>query len=255
VQDVLGYISLQTRRRFDLYSFGLSAYEEVNSAERPASGGAGTSREPTYQFYAQPARSSRQIPTSPPPNTTAAPPPRVATAATAAAQAVPAERLFRYVVDLGDEQFDYTDQVLPSNNMLTALLAGMQPRTRATNRVDELSAIANILLRMGGAVPQQGLEPVVVRPTVEQIARATEIATSDTEQDCAICQDTITTTQQCRKIRHCGHWFHKDCIDPWFHQNVQCPICRYDIRDYQVSPEESSSTPAPRTSYPEEDYH
>ncbi len=271
MQDVLQYISLQTRRRFDLYSFGLSAYEEANSDERRASGGAGASNQETYQFYAQPPRNSRQIPTSAPPSaaaaTAGATAPRVATAATAASQAIPGERLFRYVVDLGDEQFDIGEHMLPniplnmSPTMLTTLLAGLQsglqPRVATNNRMNEVNTIANLLLRLAtDNRPIAGLEPVVVRPTAEQIARATEVIHPETEEhDCAICQDGITTRQQCRKILHCGHWFHKDCIDPWFRQNVQCPICRYDIRDYRVSAEESSSTPATRAPFPEEEYH
>ena len=107
------------------------------------------------------------------------------------------------------------------------------------------------------------LEPVVVRPTLQQIERATETLTPSSEQDCAICQDTISTSQQCRKILHCGHWFHKDCIDPWFRQNVQCPICRFDIRQHPVpnteeehQPQQSGlSTPTRRESTPDEDYH
>ncbi len=263
VQDVLGYISLQTRRRFDLYSFGLSAYEEENSEERPAYGGAGNSTMNARQFYAPPARNAREIPTSPPPPTTtpASPStanlPRTATAATAANQG-----LYRYVIDLGDEQFDIGEHMLPnipsnmSVPMMTTLLTGLQSgfQSRTNARTNEVNTIANILLRLAGET--RPLEPVVVRPTLEQIQRATEVATPDTnEHDCAICQDSITTSQQCRKILHCGHWFHKDCIDPWFRQNVQCPICRYDIRDYRVSPEASTTAQPPRTSYPEEDYH
>lgn len=174
-----------------------------------------------------------------------------------------ADRLYRYVIDLGDEQFDIGEHNFPGVNsvmsptMLTSLLAGVVPRMRTNNRVDELSAVANLLLRMGGAATMPAMEPVVVRPTHEQIARATEVAVPTTEQDCAICQDSIATTQECRKILHCGHWFHKDCIDPWFRQNVQCPICRYDIREYRTGEDQQgpASEAHTRDSYPEEDYH
>jgi hypothetical protein len=155
------------------------------------------------------------------------------------------------VIDVGDERFDIGEHDLPDVNpvmsptMLTTLLAGLQPQMRMNNRVDDLSNVVSLLLRLGGTRPMQGLEPVVVRPTAQQIASATELARPTTEQDCAICQDTIATTQNCRKILHCGHWFHKDCIDPWFQQNVQCPICRYDIREYRAT----------RQSFPEEELH
>lgn len=246
MQDVLQYISLQTRRRFDLYSFGLSSYEETNAGDSRASVGAGNATPHTHQFYQTRARAPAPIPTSQPP-------------ATATAAAAATDRPYRYVVDLGTDQFDIGEHYLPNVNsvmsptMLTALLAGLVPQMRTNNRVDELSSVANLLLRMGGATNLQGLEPVVVRPTAEQISQATQIARLDREEDCAICQDTITPTQDCRKILHCGHWFHKDCIDPWFRQNVQCPICRYDIREYRT--QQSIPTPDRRQSFPEEDYH
>lgn len=252
VQDVLQYISLQTRRRFDLYSFGLSAYEE-------ASGGAAASNTATNQFYQAPAR-SRTNPIPPPRSVTPPPTQNTTRPPSANRNAIPTTGLYRYVVDLGDERFDIGEHLLPNVNstmsptMLTTLLTGLVPRMQMNNQVDELTAVANLLLRMGGVGTRQNLEPVVVRPTLEQINHATEVMTSETEGDCAICQDTITNTQQCRRILHCAHVFHKDCIDPWFRQNVQCPICRYDIRDYRTGADQQAPASS-GSSIPEEDYH
>ena len=33
-------------------------------------------------------------------------------------------------------------------------------------------------------------------------------------------------------IRQCGHTFHTEHIMNWFRSNCRCPVCRYDIRDY-----------------------
>jgi hypothetical protein len=241
----------------------------MNSGERRASGGAGVSTQADYQFYRQPVPSRSSAQSSPP-----LVPPSTQSSSTSAPRAASpgrqsTERLYRYVVDLGDEQFDIGEHLFPnmpstmSPTMLTTLLAGLQsgiqPRIRNNLRTNELGAIANLLVRLGESPIGGSLEPVIVRPTSEQIARATEIATPDTEHDCAICQDTIGTTQQCRKILHCGHWFHRDCIDPWFSRNVQCPICRYDIREYraneQQQQQQQSPAPPARNSFPEEDYH
>jgi hypothetical protein len=206
----------------------------MNGGARRASRGAGSTNAPDYQFYQAPGQRSRQIPLSPP---AGSPPiPVVPTPGPA-----PPNRHYQYVFEFGEDQPEFNEPTL-SPTILTTLLAGLQPRMR-TNRLDELSTLANLVLRLGSP-PGQALEPVIVRPTPAQITRATEVLTPETEQDCAICQDTITTSQQCRKILHCGHWFHKDCIDPWFQQNVQCPICRYDIRDDTAartySPEEET---------------
>jgi hypothetical protein len=77
------------------------------------------------------------------------------------------------------------------------------------------------------------LNPVIVRPTTQQITENTIIGNlaSDEPYTCAICQDSLLPEQQARKILSCGHWFHRGCIDPWFQRNVHCPVCRHDIRD------------------------
>ena len=53
------------------------------------------------------------------------------------------------------------------------------------------------------------------------------------ETVCPICQDHESQTEACvwRVIR-CSHSFHKPCIDNWFQQNVHCPVCRTDIREF-----------------------
>ncbi len=85
----------------------------------------------------------------------------------------------------------------------------------------------------GRGAMEQFLQPVVVRPTPEQIAANTTVGNlvSDTDHTCAICQDALTSEQEGRKLNACGHWFHKNCIDTWLHGNVHCPVCRHDIRE------------------------
>lgn len=77
------------------------------------------------------------------------------------------------------------------------------------------------------------LQPVVVRPTEDQINSSTYtmILQSNSQDNCAICQDPMEAQQEIRIIDHCAHSFHKMCIDPWFRENVRCPTCRYDIRE------------------------
>ena len=76
------------------------------------------------------------------------------------------------------------------------------------------------------------LQPVVVRPTAEEIATNTIVGhiASDEPVSCAICQDTLTPEQEGRKLLGCGHWFHRNCIDTWLTRNVRCPNCRHDVR-------------------------
>jgi hypothetical protein len=78
-------------------------------------------------------------------------------------------------------------------------------------------------------------ERVPVRPSVEQIENATLLYTTtrNLEDICAICQDTIEIGQEVRKLHHCLHSFHRECIDTWFLEDVHCPTCRHDIREVE----------------------
>ena len=75
---------------------------------------------------------------------------------------------------------------------------------------------------------------VHVFPSPEQIDAGTILTTAVQTQDdnCSICQDPIEQDQRMRIIRHCTHRFHQECIDTWFQQNVSCPTCRHDIREF-----------------------
>ena len=32
-----------------------------------------------------------------------------------------------------------------------------------------------------------------------------------------------------RKINHCGHMYHLNCIDNWFQEHSTCPVCRHNL--------------------------
>lgn len=102
------------------------------------------------------------------------------------------------------------------------------------------SSILNGLLRAPVMSPIQQVmrmppgftEPVIVRPTAEQIQSATAIEIVDSENDsCSICQDTMPSGTQVLSINACGHRFHPTCIETWFQRDVLCPNCRHDIRE------------------------
>ena len=77
------------------------------------------------------------------------------------------------------------------------------------------------------------LTPVVVRPTPQQIANATEsvIDFSQIENaNCPIAQRLFRENDSVTRIRYCGHHFLTDHLNTWFTRSVICPVCRYDIR-------------------------
>ena len=41
-------------------------------------------------------------------------------------------------------------------------------------------------------------------------------------------------------IRYCGHIFKTDELNTWFRSNCRCPVCRYDIRNYNANASSSS---------------
>lgn len=53
------------------------------------------------------------------------------------------------------------------------------------------------------------------------------------EDNCSICLGTFKRNQHIRNLP-CKHIFHRRCIDKWFDENVQCPLCRADMRDITV---------------------
>lgn len=79
------------------------------------------------------------------------------------------------------------------------------------------------------------MEDVVVRPTTEDIQNAVEIAfvgEYEPHARCPISLEEFTPSDYVMRICYCMHLFNGDSLMNWFRQNVRCPVCRYDIRDY-----------------------
>ena len=263
VTDVLDYVAEQTQARFDLYSFGLNAYRRQNqeaeasrlNRSRPSGGFASsqiytrdrlnpnmTNYSYTYRSSVAPSTSAAQAvpPPPPPPTTNASPnPPVVATVRLTNPSRPPIQ-----IVQM--EESDDLSMPL-TRNVLSAIMGGIDNQTMTTEfppTERRLFQLLNLLMpaTQSTVLNREFLEPVVVRPTEADIAAATVTGTVSSETNCAICQDTITTSQEARKILHCEHWFHKDCIDPWFRMNVACPVCRFDIRDHDAAARMDAST-------------
>jgi len=80
--------------------------------------------------------------------------------------------------------------------------------------------------------------PIVIRPTQEQINNATEecIFSSIIDPPNSSCPISLVQFQNndtVFKIKQCGHLFFKNQLENWLLENTKCPLCRYDIRDYQ----------------------
>ena len=87
----------------------------------------------------------------------------------------------------------------------------------------------------GGLGPE--LRNVIVRPSNNQIENATRtfVYHSDVEifnTRCYITMDDFEEGDELCEILHCKHTFKKTPLMSWFNENVRCPVCRFDIRDY-----------------------
>ena len=82
-------------------------------------------------------------------------------------------------------------------------------------------------------------DPVIVHASQELIEASStqETLEEDSENNCAICQDSMSQGELVRKITVCSHEFHRSCIDNWLlNSSVLCPTCRHDIREPARTP-------------------
>lgn len=80
-------------------------------------------------------------------------------------------------------------------------------------------------------------QPIEIYPTQSQIETATRrVRYCDISRPvntcCPISMDDFNDNDMVTVIRHCGHIFHTENIMNWFRSNCRCPVCRYDIRDF-----------------------
>jgi hypothetical protein len=87
---------------------------------------------------------------------------------------------------------------------------------------------------------------VPVRPTAEQLQNASRtIRYGDIEtplsETCPISLERFETDEMVMQIIPCGHLFCQSQFQEWFENNVRCPVCRYDIRNYRPNTRTSNS--------------
>jgi hypothetical protein len=90
------------------------------------------------------------------------------------------------------------------------------------------------------------LEPINITPTQTQIQNSTRnIIYGDIldpiNNSCPISLETFTDTSNVTMIRHCRHIFNTNSLMSWFNSNCKCPVCRYDIRDYNPNVRQGES--------------
>ncbi|KAK9136839.1 hypothetical protein Sjap_007433 [Stephania japonica] len=81
------------------------------------------------------------------------------------------------------------------------------------------------------AATSRGLDPSVLSslPTFP-FSSAPASASASAGLDCAVCLSDFAPSDTARLLPKCGHTFHVDCIDMWFHSHDTCPLCRLPVR-------------------------
>ncbi len=216
VGELLHYVTTCARDRFDLFSFGQRGY--LNAALESA-----------------PRSNSMNPPLVPQPSN-APQPPAHAPVDTQIPEEEPRTRVRRgggLLEPRISTHIEITQEDLGLDNQALSLL----------NLMNMLSGIP-ALPRVQRNLPNSFLEPVIVRPTTEQIEAGSERAFPEEETVCAVCQDAIPVNQMARRLRACNHTFHISCIDQWFARDVRCPTCRHDIRETAQAGSSSDEAPA-----------
>ena len=101
-----------------------------------------------------------------------------------------------------------------------------------TNNISDI-----FLTALGNNINNLSFEPVAVYPSEQQINNACEDVSFNTisnpiNSSCPINLERFTDNSTVTQILYCGHCYNPAALRRWFTSNVRCPICRYDIRNY-----------------------
>lgn len=85
----------------------------------------------------------------------------------------------------------------------------------------------------------------ISHPTITQIMDATERFINNesneeriqTNTQCPITLEEFLQDEELCQIKQCQHIFKWSSLQTWFSRNSVCPVCRYDIREYNRQPE------------------
>lgn len=129
-----------------------------------------------------------------------------------------------------------TPTTMPAATATTLPTAANIRINRTTIPVDTNDASVNMLASLFTLFSSDNLydnlDPVIVSPNAQQLNAGTEVFVAGEDRNtCSVCLELPAIGAEMRRIRACGHCFHRRCIDIWFQQNVHCPVCRHDVRE------------------------
>jgi len=112
-----------------------------------------------------------------------------------------------------------------------------QSRKKAVT--EDVPAIATADHNTATTSPTNSLQPPMASNTIPDDssmsyqAKSTENICTGEENDpvngtCAVCLEDHAINDTLR-ILPCRHEFHRDCVDPWLMDNLNCPLCKYHL--------------------------
>jgi hypothetical protein len=116
--------------------------------------------------------------------------------------------------------------ISPTNNIQFENLNSETDRRRNNSLVSEFGRIFGSFL-----------DPIIISPSQIQIEQATvnmmynEIS-NPRNNSCPICLENFVENSRVTMISQCNHIFNTDSLMTWFNSSPRCPVCRYDIRNF-----------------------
>jgi hypothetical protein len=133
---------------------------------------------------------------------------------------------------------------------ITSIEGTLQPISRFTRETilnDDASNIESLSDLFGNL--NLSFQNVPVYPSLNQIQNATrsynytlQEFNDNPNEICPITMEEFQINDNVCVIHHCNHIFKKEALYRWFTNNVRCPICRYDIRDFVLNSENETQT-------------
>ena len=135
-----------------------------------------------------------------------------------------------------------------------------QPISNNNNNINNnLRNSINRLFNLVNPLNDSFFDPVNIVPTQEQIQQSTRNLIypnilNPINTSCPISLENFNDSSEVTMIIPCRHIFNKESLMEWFNSHTNCPVCRFDIRNYnpalpeQETPSnEPNPTPTPNT--------